>query len=356
MSANQPVQDIHQVVAELAERGARFALAVVLSTEGSAPCAMGAKAVIEPGGAIRGTIGGGAVEAEAQRRAVEAIATGRAVVFDFPLLGSAVGEGSPICGGMMRILLDPTAARHRAAYAAAAAARRSRERGVLLTRIRGVNRPTIAVKFLSEDAIPRERALPGVEVLLSDLEEDRTALYRYGAQGDPTILVEALLPRPVLLIVGGGHVGQAVAVQGDLAGFEVVVVDDRPEFTRPELFPAGAATRCGRVGEEVARFPFAADTYVVIVTRGHQHDAEALTACLRRPAAYVGMIGSRRKVALMREDFVKSGRATAAEFDRIYAPIGLDIGATTVPEIAASIVAQLIAVRRTGRAPRMPVA
>ena len=88
------------------------------------------------------------------------------------------------------------------------------------------------------------------------------------------------------------------------------------------------------------------NTYVVIVTRGHEKDAEALAACVRRPAAYLGMIGSRRKVALMRKDFLESGRATAEEFDRVYAPIGLDIGAITVPEIAASIVAQLISVRR----------
>jgi xanthine dehydrogenase accessory factor len=81
-------------------------------------------------------------------------------------------------------------------------------------------------------------------------------------------------------------------------------------------------------------------------------DAQVLAACLDQPVAYVGMIGSRRKVAQMRRDFIESGRTTAAAFDRVHAPIGLDIGAATVPEIAASIVAQLIAVRRGGRAER----
>jgi xanthine dehydrogenase accessory factor len=175
------------------------------------------------------------------------------------------------------------------------------------------------------------------------------------ADGQPLeVLVEPLIPNPVLLVVGGGHVGQAVAAQASLVGFEVVVIDDRPEFTRPELFPDGATTRCGRIAEELAGFAFAEDTYIVIVTRGHKHDAEALAACLRRPVAYVGMIGSRRKVAMMRKEFIESGRATTAEFDRVYAPIGLDLGSVTVPEIAASIVAQLIAVRRQGTAPRIP--
>jgi len=94
--------------------------------------------------------------------------------------------------------------------------------------------------------------------------------------------------------------------------------------------------------------PIASDTYIVIVTRGHKLDAEALEACIHTPAAYIGMIGSKRKVALIRENFIESGIVTKEEFDRIFTPIGLDIGAVTVPEIAASITAELIAVRRKG--------
>jgi xanthine dehydrogenase accessory factor len=111
--------------------------------------------------------------------------------------------------------------------------------------------------------------------------------------------------------------------------------------------------RCGEIAAELAGIPLANDSYVVIATRGHRHDAAALAACIRTPAAYVGMIGSRRKVAMMRHDFIQSGSATAEEFDRVYAPIGLEIGAETVPEIATSITAQLIAVRRKGSSPRI---
>ena len=162
------------------------------------------------------------------------------------------------------------------------------------------------------------------------------------------VLVEPLVPNPLLLIVGGGHIGQALAVQADLVGFDILVIDDRPEFTAADLFPTEATMRCGPIVEEINRLPIGSDTYIVIVTRGHRHDAEALAVCLHKPAAYIGMIGSRRKVGMMRKEFIESGRATAAEFDRVYAPIGLDIGSVTVPEIAASITAQLIAVRRKG--------
>jgi xanthine/CO dehydrogenase XdhC/CoxF family maturation factor len=95
------------------------------------------------------------------------------------------------------------------------------------------------------------------------------------------------------------------------------------------------------------------DTYVVIVTRGHRDDAAALASCIGRPVAYLGMIGSRAKVRKIRDEFLRSARATTEDLDRIYAPIGLDLGAVTVPEIAVSIVAQLIAVRRHGTTPRM---
>lgn len=167
------------------------------------------------------------------------------------------------------------------------------------------------------------------------------------------VLVEPVLLQPILLIVGGGHVGQAVAAQAALVGFEIVVLDDRAEFTQPALFPGGTQCRCQDIAEGVGGFPITSDTYVVIVTRGHQHDAAALLAALPRPAAYLGMIGSRRKVGLLRQALLESGQATEADLERVYAPIGLEIGAVTVPEIATSIVAQLIAVRRTGRAQRI---
>ena len=162
------------------------------------------------------------------------------------------------------------------------------------------------------------------------------------------IFLSPVLPRPVLLIVGGGHVGQAVAVQANVVGFEIVVIDDRPEFTQASLFPAAAKTICSDPARALVELPLDRGTFVVIVTRGHQQDAAALRSCIGHNLAYIGMIGSRRKVPLLRRQFVESGWATPSQFDTVYAPIGLDIGARTVPEIATSIVAQLIQVRRTG--------
>ena len=332
--------DLHQRVVELADAGHAFALVVVLKDSGSTPRKAGTKAVVEAGGPVHGTIGGGLLEHEARLSATRAMRSGRPEVFDFRFDGKSAREGDPVCGGTVRILVDPTPGRHRDAYAAAVDARRLRRRGVLATTVRATaNGPVeVAVEWHEgADVIPAPNPAEGVDHLF-----------------------EPLVPPPLLLVVGGGHVGQALAAQAALVGFDVVVIEDRPEFADPARFPGALAVRCGNVAEELARFRLDADTYVALVSRGHRTDAEALAVCVRDPdVAYVGMMGSRRKVALLRKEFLDTGRATAEQFDRVHAPIGLEIGAETVPEIAASIVAELVSVlrgRRGGDAPQDPAA
>ncbi len=349
-------EDAYRTIVQLADEGRDCAVAVVLQTDGSSPCKAGSKAIIDATGVICGTIGGGLVEATAQRRAAEVLKSKRPAVLDFCLESPIVDDTDPICGGTVRVLLNPLSAEHREAYSTATAMQEHRQRGVLLTIVRGCEERTVDVQCLTEQAITPGFVFPDADAIRAILAREEPRLFVSEPNPDAQrleVLVEPLIPAPVVVIVGGGHVGQAVAVQASLVGFDIVVVDDRPEFTRPELYPDGATMRCGEIGTEVACLPLGEDTYVAIATRGHQHDSVALAACIHAPVAYVGMIGSRRKVAMIRRDFIESGKATAEEFDRVYAPIGLDIGSATVPEIATSIAAQLIAVRRKGRAPRI---
>lgn len=358
-------RDIHRKIVELIESGGPLAVAVVLATEGSTPQRPGAKAAIDAAGGLCGTVGGGAVEAEAQRVAIEACRSQRPVVFDFQMDHDDAADAGAICGGRMRILVDPTAARHRARYLAAAEAIERRERGVLVTTIRGGADTEVQVEWLSEDAIASRATFLGGELIRSCLEQDRPQRFvddfppkteqagswaetgqagslPYGVE----VFVEPIVPRPLLVIAGGGHVGQALAALAVQIGFDVTVIDDRPEFTDPAFFPQGVSVCCGPVPQQIGACPMGRDTYVVLVTRGHRQDAEALAACIHQRPAYLGMIGSRRKVALIRKHFLESGLATEEEFSRVCAPIGLSIGAVTVPEIAVSIAAQLIASRR----------
>jgi xanthine dehydrogenase accessory factor len=164
-----------------------------------------------------------------------------------------------------------------------------------------------------------------------------------------SIFLESIDVVPRLVLFGGGHVSREVARVAKGAGFRVVVVDDRPAFANPERHPEADETLVMPFEGAVARLGVDRWTYLVAVTRGHAHDEVVIREAAGSPAAYIGMIGSRRKVALMRKKLEAEGVDTG-ELDRLSAPIGLDIGADAPGEIAVSIVAELIAVRRKGGA------
>ncbi|MGB6896667.1 MAG: XdhC/CoxI family protein [Dehalococcoidia bacterium] len=161
------------------------------------------------------------------------------------------------------------------------------------------------------------------------------------------VLVEVTEAVATLLVVGGGHIGQALAEIGALVGFAVAVVDDRPEFASPERFPQAERVICGDFEEELRRFPITPQTYVVVVTRGHREDELSLRQVVTSEAAYVGMIGSRRRSAMVLRHLGEEGYPREA-LERVRTPIGLDIGAETPEEIAVSIMAEIIQVRRGG--------
>jgi xanthine dehydrogenase accessory factor len=160
------------------------------------------------------------------------------------------------------------------------------------------------------------------------------------------LYLEPHFPPARLVIAGAGHVGRAVAHQAGRLGFETIVLDDRPELANRDRIPDAGRFIVGDIAAALGRIVLGGDAFVVIVTRGHRHDAEALRACIRRRTAYLGMIGSARKIALMKDDFLAKGWATPAQWARVHAPIGLPIGSRTVEEIAVSIAAELVAVRR----------
>lgn len=344
-----------QIIVERIERGCAFAIAVVMKSEGSTPRAAGTMALIDERGNISGTIGGGQLEAEAQRRGADAIGSRIPVAFDFAYHGVSAAKRDPICGGQMRVLILPVEPRHHAAFHAADEARLRRERGALLFRLQYSAEPQVSVEFAPENGRTGHSEFPDEKIIRAAILRGQAELVNSNPAESASLseaLVLPLIPPPRLLIFGGGHVGQAMARQASLLGFDITVIDDRPEFTAPERFPRGVATRCAPMDDEAARIAMDEDTFVAIVTRGHPQDAAVLARCLHRPTAYLGMIGSRRKVALVRREFIESGRATAEEFDRVHAPIGLDLGAETVPEIAVSIMAQIVAVRRKRRGAR----
>jgi xanthine dehydrogenase accessory factor len=215
----------------------------------------------------------------------------------------------------------------------------------------------------SEDAIPPESDPAGrLRLEISKCLESR--LPRLSSQpGEPgdrqsvrTLrFVEPMFPLPRLVIAGAGHIGAAVSHLGSRLEFEVTVIDDRSEFANRENLPDADHIIVGDISQALSDQQVGPDTYVVIVTRGHEHDAEALLACIDSEAAYVGMIGSRNKVELMRSQFIEKNWATPEQWGRVRTPIGLEIRSQSVEEIAVSIAAQLVLERsRAARSSSKP--
>ncbi len=343
-SSDTPIE-INREIVKFIDSGASFAVATVLWATSSSPQKAAVMAIIEESGRIWGTVGGGLVEAKAIEFAPESCRSGQPLIFNMDLADPYSREAHALCGGEMRILIDPTMQKDRESYEQAAKALEQRKQGVLLTQICAKSTLETSVKWFSGEAGLSQVSPVHAERILECLKNE-TPLHFEEESGSGEILIAPIIPRPLLVIAGGGHIGQALAKQALLVGFDVTVVDDRPEFSDPALFPPETTVKCGSMPETVGALNTGDKTYIVIVTRGHKADAETLEACIHSDAAYIGMIGSTRKVSLIRENFIETGLSTEEEFDRVFAPIGLDISAVTVPEIATSITAQLVAVRR----------
>lgn len=156
--------------------------------------------------------------------------------------------------------------------------------------------------------------------------------------------VEIVAPAPEAVIFGAGHISQETAFILDRLGFSVTVIDDRPEFANRERFPRAKKIICQPFAEALKTLAIGCNSYVIIMTRGHAHDYNCLAGVLNSDAAYIGMIGSRRKVKMHKERLAEEG-FDKEKITSVYAPIGLDIEAETPGEIAVSIAAQLIAVK-----------
>jgi len=332
----------------------RLLLATIVLTEGSSPQVPGASALFSNKRLLAGTLGGGIMEAQAQVKAAELMQTGQSSLERFELYADTMSEEEAICGGVVTVLFDARPADNEAAFQKMLRSLNSRTAGVLSTSIRwsGGNIQRVSRSWIEKkkilDGKPGKQSMPFQKEIKKAFLSGKPVFLTSGEAREEErwqVYLEPQFPLCHLVIAGAGHVGQAVAHLGHLLDFEVTVMDDRPEFANKDIVPEADHIMVGDIGKSIAQIPKATDTYFVIVTRGHSHDADALKACIETEAAYIGMIGSGRKVALMRKKFIDEGWATPAQIDRVFAPIGIDIPSKTVQEIAVSIAAQLIQVR-----------
>jgi xanthine dehydrogenase accessory factor len=333
--------------------GGDLVVATLVEAGGSTPQVAGATAIFAAAGLVAGTVGGGLLEAKVEAAARRATADRTARLFSIRLDADPSDLEGAVCGGAASVLVDPDARRDREIFAKALSDIRAHRPGYLATEIRGVDGPGVTTRreWLPVDAPWHLKSDLSARDALDLDDLPRSGQPRLHKHGAVWTLVELVQPLPRLVIAGAGHVGRAVAHLAKLLDFSVTVIDDRAEFASAANVPDADTIVLGDIGESLRTVGDSPDDYFVIVTRGHQKDGEALRAVLGKPAAYVGMIGSKTKTELMRREFLRQGWATTEGWARVHAPIGLDIGSRTVDEIAVSIAAELVAVRSRRRDP-----
>ena len=341
MSASQIGVDALRGARERVARGERVGLATVVATRGSTPQKVGARLLVCGDGQVTGTLGGGAVEAEAVREAREALAHGRPALREYAL-STGTDDWGLACGGTMVVFVE---ALDRGALAWLGPVVGLDESGAAVTLVTPVDGPEAGRRHMVAEA----GAAPGVaaEALAAARRLAPTGGAELVAAAGVSWSVEAFVPAPDLVILGAGHVGKALAGLGRFLGVGVTVVDDRPEYASRERFPEADRVVAGAVAEAVGRLRVHPGTAIVVAMRNQDLDYEATLISLRTPARYVGLIGARRKAILIVERLLAAG----VPVDRVRtlkSPIGLDIGARTPEEIAVAILAEWIMARQGG--------
>ncbi len=295
---NEPLPDLLRRAAVLQREGRKLVGCLLVRSRGSTPQSPGALMLVDDIANTHGTIGGGCVEAEIRRRAHALLAENATGLMSFKLDHDYGWDDGLICGGTIDLAVAP---------------------------------------------LPDPDSLDEIVDHLQHRQTTSLSMKVQTEEGAECYTLE-LPPRERLYIAGAGHIGQAVARLAVPLEFEVTLFDDRADMLK-KYAPEGTIGVAGDIAERLTEAPLDSQTFVLIVTRGHRHDEQALHAVVGRGAGYVGMIGSRRKVKLIFDDLKEKG-ISEEDLAAVHAPVGLDIGAETVEEIALSIAAQLVQQKR----------
>ena len=315
--------NVWQAAADLVRRSGSGALATVARVRGSTPVPAGTKMLVGAEGRLIGSVGGGCVEAEVIGAALEAQAQRRPALLTHHLNADLAGDLGLSCGGTVDIFVEPLLADE--PYVRVLEAAATAEAGLVRT----------ATEWSS--ARPLKTFEPLARAALTGAAATLTR--------DGRFMEERLVPAPRVFVFGAGHVGAAIARAAAAAGFRVVVIDDRSEYADASRFADDIAVLAADVETALARYPLTVGDADVIATRGHRNDALILERIATSPAGYVGLLGSRRKKAVVTKG-LKAAGVPAKSLQRVRVPVGLPIGAVTPEEIAVSIVAELIGWRR----------
>ncbi len=330
------MKKLFQSILDSLRKNEDVVLCSIIACSGSTPRGVGAKMAVFADGATFGTIGGGAVEFESIRCAKQALAEKSDIIKGFDLSPNQTADIGMICGGKVVVYFqyfvgDDKAAAGMFEY-------------IISLYTRNIN-AWLITPISAGCAMRMGVYAEGEGMLFGDLPEDniKPLLNSRGIlkEGEPAYYAEPLVQAGKVYVFGGGHVSQELVPVIEHVGFRPVVYEDREAFADPRLFPKAAETVTAPFGEIANHINITDKDYIVIMTRGHQWDYVVLEQAMRTTAAYIGVIGSRQKMAATFGRLVAAG-IPETELGRIHSPIGLPIKGETPAEIAISIAAELI--------------
>lgn len=362
------MKDFYSSCADALYQDGAIVVATILTKKGSAPRTAGTKMMVREDKSFVGTIGGGKLEAEVLRFAEAAFLQRMSTLQEFEFLGEDAASTDMICGGKVTVLIEYLATEDpvvEQVYEAARSAIQDGRRVVMATALPVTSTVKSEEMATGSSARSTDRPLTQLRKYLVDAEGNilaggtlpsewqqlaaasaKTLDSRQLTLAGQDFFVDRLGSRGTVYLFGAGHVSRQVARLTAMLDFRTVVIDDREAFANKERFPqAEEVVVVDDFANAVKHLSVTSDSYFVIVSRGHLHDQQLLRQALQTPAVYIGMIGSRRKRDLIYQSLKTEG-ITVEELKRVHAPIGIPIDAETPEEIAVSIAAELIAVRR----------
>lgn len=302
--------------------------------------------VLEKGPAI-GTVGGGLLEHDSIELARQAMDDNQTIWRAFELTNKDPHQEGSICGGTSRVLIEPYTHTLQQLWQSMNLMNLEGTNGVLITTVNSKEPVRSSRYWVADDE--------SMESLPPDLQSHARAARASGRStaqviGECYHLFQLISPIPILHIFGAGHVGRAVAELAHFAELDVIVYDDRPDLANPLYFPHARQIIVDDFSLMSDRAPITNRDFVLIMTRGHQHDLQLMQWLLKKQVHYLGLMSSERKWRLLSKQLLSKGY-TKNVVDSVQAPVGLPIESETVPEIAVSIIAQIIQVQRTGKIP-----
>jgi xanthine dehydrogenase accessory factor len=341
------LDNIFGIIHDHLKAGKSVVIASILDVQGSSPRHDGTKMLFTADGKFSGTIGGSLLEATVIQEAQQVFNQQKSKYMTFELTGENTTSKGMICGGRVEILLDLIHSDDKNIdFFAACFDEYTRGKEYFLVTHIKVKAPDVTILnraiFYRDGEIREEINLSQED--LGRIKSGMTNNSHFSIINlkDTQVVIEPIHKLKTVYLFGAGHVAKPTAQIAALAGFRVVVTDDRCEYANVERFPAAADVRViENFNQALCGLTIDSDSYIVILTRGHQYDREVLEQALKTSAGYIGMISSRKKRDAVYQALMEQG-VTRPALERVHSPIGLAIKAETPEEIAVSIVGELI--------------